>query len=167
MRGHSVCSLAEKRVSASWEIWIQVLGGPTPIFLLNLELDGRSCMDVVGGCLPRLSPSFHSLFGHVDSSFLATYTLTCTQTRPFPFWWVLFLLAPISQTKLLDNVYHSSMAASTRLLDNVYQSSMAASTRLLENVYQSSMAASTRLLDNVYHSSMAASTRAITQCTPQ
>ncbi len=70
-----------------------MLGGPTPIFLLNLELDGRSCMDVVGGwvgaCFPHLSPSFHSLFGHVERfilPFLATYAhLDVPKQDLFPF----------------------------------------------------------------------------------
>ncbi len=158
-----------KKVSASWGIWIRVLGGPTPIFYwissLMVEVHGRGgwvgASPLSLSILPlfvwtwwvgasSLSPSFHSLFGRVEihSSFLATYALTCTQTRPFPSWSDLFLLAPIFQTTLLDNLYHISMAASTRLLDNLYHISMAASTRLLHNVHYSNMAASTRLLDD-------------------
>jgi hypothetical protein len=104
------------------------------ILSLMVEVHGRGGW--VGAVLPpSLSPSFHSLFGRVEihSSFLATYALTCTQTRPFPFWSDVFLLAPIFQTRLLDNVDHSSMAASTRLLHNVHHINIAASTRLLDD----------------------------------
>jgi hypothetical protein len=55
--GHSVCSLAEKRFVQVERFGSKCFGGPTPIFLLNLELDGRSAWTWwVGACLLACFP---------------------------------------------------------------------------------------------------------------